>query len=243
MRTSAEASSFGGGRRPPGRLARDEAEAVDAEAGAAQLVDARSPCRRRGRTRRSAHRVTAAPGRPAATLAAPTASGTGAGVGGAALARVDQVAELGRTLAEGEHRVAGGSVAVGARRHDERRLAGVVDVLLPRVVTFGRVRLEDGGSASPFMTEASFHTRVSASSMPELRPRTPKIGTRCAASPAKSTRPCVKSSQGQGMGLVEAVPLQGPRAVVAQPVEVAGDAVADAILLGLRLGVVDASSW
>ncbi|MCY1385214.1 hypothetical protein D9M69_735650 [compost metagenome] len=45
------------------------------------------------------------------------------------------------------------------------------------------------GPDRPWATKASFQARLSASSKPELRPRTPKIGIACAALPANTTRP------------------------------------------------------
>lgn len=64
------------------------------------------------------------------------------------LARVDEVREFASLGGDFEYGIAGGPVAVTSRRHDERRLACVVDVLLPRAATFLRIRVEDGGIGS-----------------------------------------------------------------------------------------------
>jgi hypothetical protein len=78
------------------------------------------------------------------------------------------------------------------------RVGGVMNRVLrcawAMLVRAARTRSADQASSSaspalPCTTAASIQASEPASSMPEFMPRTPKIGSRCAASPARSTGP------------------------------------------------------
>ena len=76
-----------------------------------------------------------------------------------------------------------------AGMHEARRAPRLADVLQRRVLALGAVAVEQGVAGASCSTSASFQPRLSASWMPPLPPRAPNGATRCAESPANSTRP------------------------------------------------------
>jgi hypothetical protein len=82
-----------------------------------------------------------------------------------------------------KHGVAQQAEAARGRRHEAGALAGLVDDLARRAHALGAVAVQQRHRPATLTTKASFQARFCASWKPVLAPRTPKIGSRCAASP------------------------------------------------------------
>jgi hypothetical protein len=90
---------------------------------------------------------------------------------------------------------------------------------------------------------ASFQPRLCASSIPEFRPRTPKIGTKWAASPANSTRAVPVAVERQAVGAVNRLPQQAPRRAHAHGAELRPQPRRHVLVAQRLVGVLASRSW